>query len=142
LRKVLEDLLPANGEFEDFEVQHDFPGIGRKTILLNARKLFRLKTQEDLILLVLEDVTERRNVEHQLIQSNEDLKQFATIASHDLQVPLRSISGFADLLVRRYKGQLDANADEFLEYILEAVARMRGLINELLAYAFKPEKCD
>jgi two-component system, chemotaxis family, CheB/CheR fusion protein len=135
LRRLLEELLPTDGGFEDFEVVHDFPGVGRKTILLNARKLRRLQTQENLILLVLEDVTERRRIEKQLIDSNEDLKQFATIASHDLQAPLRSVSGFAELLVRRYKGRLDSDADDFLAHIISGATAMRRLIRELLAYA-------
>jgi signal transduction histidine kinase len=135
LRRLLDELLPANGGFKDFEVEHDFIGVGRKTILLTARKLRRLETQEHHILLVLEDVTERRRIERQLFQSNEDLKQFATIASHDLQAPLRSLSGFADLLARRYKGRLDTDADEFLSYIVAGAEAMRRLISELLAYA-------
>jgi light-regulated signal transduction histidine kinase (bacteriophytochrome) len=135
LRRLLDELLPANQGFDDFEVEHDFMRVGRRTILLNARKLRRLETQEDRILLVLEDVTERRRIERQLVTSNEDLKQFATVASHDLQAPLRSVSGFADLLVRRYKGRLDTDADEFLSHILAGAEAMRRLISELLAYA-------
>ncbi|HYP12713.1 MAG TPA: ATP-binding protein [Bryobacteraceae bacterium] len=135
LRRLLDELLPSNGGFDDFQVEHDFPGVGRRTILLHARKLRRTKTQDNLILLVLNDVTERRRLERQLIDSNENLRQFATVASHDLQAPLRSVSGFADLLVRRYKGQLDSDADEFLAHIVSAAEAMRRLISELLAYA-------
>jgi signal transduction histidine kinase len=135
LRRLLDELLPANQGVDDFEVEHDFMRVGRKTILLNARKLRRLETQEDRILLVLEAVTERRRIQRQLVTSNEDLKHFAIIASHDLQAPLRSISGFADLLVRWYKGRLDTDADEFLSYILAGAEAMRSLISELLAYA-------
>lgn len=135
LRRLLDELLPNNSSFENFEVEHDFPGVGRKNIVLNARKLRRRETQEGLILLALEDVTERIALDRQLRQSNEDLRQFATVASHDLQAPLRSIGAFADLLVRRYAGRLDDDADDFLRYIVQNVSTMRGLINELLAYA-------
>lgn len=71
----------------------------------------------------------------QLEASNADLREFAHVTSHDLQEPLRSINGFALLLTRRYKGQLDQDADEFLEYITEASMRMSGMIQGLLAYS-------
>jgi len=72
LRKLLEDVLPANHAFQDFEVEHDFPSIGRKIMLLNARRIERLtddNQRAELILLAIEDVTERREVEAKLKQS-------------------------------------------------------------------------
>jgi signal transduction histidine kinase len=71
----------------------------------------------------------------QLEISNADLREFAHAASHDLQEPLRSITGFAQLLGRRYKGRLDAEADEFVDYITDASARMTGMIQGLLVYS-------
>lgn len=71
----------------------------------------------------------------QLETSNADLREFAHVASHDLQEPLRSITGFAQLLSRRYKGKLDEDADEFLDYISDASSRMTGMIQGLLAYS-------
>ncbi|MBC7426685.1 MAG: HAMP domain-containing protein [Bacteroidia bacterium] len=71
----------------------------------------------------------------QLIRSNKELGQYAHIASHDLQEPLRTISNFTDLFQRKYKGQLDENADEYLGYILKATSRMQTLIRDLLDYS-------
>ncbi len=85
------------------------------------------------------DITERKNIEQKLLatmkeleRSNKELEQFAYVASHDLQSPLRQISGFIQLLERRYKGKLDENADQYLEYINSAAIRMSKLIQGLL----------
>ena len=75
----------------------------------------------------------RSNAE--LVRSNADLEQFAYVASHDLQEPLRTISSFGELLTRRYEGRLDAKADSYIRLMSEAATRMRGLILGLLAYS-------
>jgi PAS domain S-box-containing protein len=98
---------------------------------------------------VAHDVSARRRIESELAttrrelertvaglqRSNAELEEFAYVASHDLSEPLRAVSGMVQLLSRRYAGQLDDDADEFIAFATEGCERMRAMIDDILAYS-------
>ena len=141
LRRLLEEALPEQAGFEGFEVDHAFPSLGRRVMLLDARRL-PAGGGEVLILLAISDVTalklaEERLAHHarQLERSNRELEEFAQVASHDLQEPLRKVQAFANLLAREQGDDLKPAARGYLDSMLNAAGRMRALINALLSLA-------
>ncbi len=154
LRTLLEDILPKNTRFEGFEVEHDFPGIGRKSVLLYGRKIVLKDSSDPMILLCMEDVTQRRKTENeirelnstlenrvndrttQLASSRGEMEAFTYTVAHDLRAPLRSMHGFSQILLDEYKGKpLDDEGQSTLRRIMASSRMMDALIQDLLAYS-------
>jgi signal transduction histidine kinase/DNA-binding response OmpR family regulator len=138
LRTLLEDIVPTSSVFNDFELEHDFPVIGRRVMLLNARKL-REGSHAELLVLAMEDVTERRRAEAEVATAKEAAENanrtkslFLANMSHELRTPLNAILGFSEMLQEESleRGLQDFGAD--LQKISTAGKHLLGLINDIL----------
>ena len=121
---------------------YGFHRANQKLILEISATSTKLESNKTSVVLVIRDITERKQMEgtllkrtEELTRSNAELELFAYIASHDLREPLRKIANFTELLAKRYKGQLDTDADSFINYVLDGVTRMQRLIDDLLNYS-------
>lgn len=164
LRRLLENINQKNTHFYDHEVTHTFPEIGKKTMLLNARRIVQ-KTQNDQLILLtfidttdlirkrkgdnkgLEDIITKRTKalekSHKTLieknaylqKINKELETFTFISSHDLQEPLRKIRMFTSIMLEDENKHLSAEGKENLERIQTTGNRMQQLIDDLLLYA-------
>ncbi|MBK5258768.1 MAG: response regulator [Thermoanaerobaculia bacterium] len=138
LRTLLEDIVPMSSVFNDFELEHDFPVIGRRVMLLNARKL-RQGSHAELLVLAMEDVTERRRAEGEVAKAKEAAETanrtkslFLANMSHELRTPLNAIMGFSEMLLEE---AVERNLEDFsadLQKISTAGRHLLGLINDIL----------
>ena len=160
LRTLLRDIIPKQVEVTDFEVTLPFPLLGERTMLLNASLIKREIDREPLILLAIEDITERKLAERRLEslnrvleikvlertkevkeinknlqQSNIDLMQFAHIASHDLKEPLRKIKTFAARLRDDAETQFSQKGDTYLSKVEHSSERLLNMIEDILNYS-------
>src|SRR3990170_8135914 len=112
LRTLLEDIIPASSVFNDFELEHDFPVLGRRVMLLNARKL-QAGHHGELLVLAMEDVTERRRAEEEAAKAkeaseiaNRTKSLFLANMSHELRTPLNAIVGYSEMLQEEARNRL------------------------------------
>jgi len=138
--RVRETIDAAVSSGNDYRVEYRFVRPNGSIGWLEARG--RLMNAPRRMVGVCQDISDRKETEQALLnqaellsRSNADLREFAYIASHDLQEPLRNVSTFTQLLAQRYKGQLDSDAETFMKYIVDSAIRMTQLIRDLLAYS-------
>ena len=125
LKTLLEKILPKNNTLTDYEVVHDFKDIGQKTMLLNARTLQQGPDKMPLILLAIEDITERKQLEQQK-------DEFMRIASHELKTPVTSIKAYAQIMQRRFERKQDNESAMNMVRMNAQLDKLTGLIGDLL----------
>ncbi|MDP8980012.1 MAG: ATP-binding protein, partial [Acidobacteriota bacterium] len=135
LRAGLEEVLPKEGMFENFEVTLDFASLGRRVLCLNARKLWREDNPTGLILLTMEDITNRKRNEEELLRSHEDLQRFAYAAAHDLRAPLNSSMRLLDLFDRRTGTRLEEGDRHLLSLAKANLERLQALMSDMLTWS-------
>ncbi|MDQ6659812.1 MAG: ATP-binding protein, partial [Chloroflexota bacterium] len=128
LRTLLEDLLPSNHSFINYEVEHIFPTVGYKVMLLNAQRIDHVQ----LILLALEDITERKRIEREREQMLAQRTEFMAIASHELKTPVTSLKGYTQFLLARFTKAGDEQSRAMLIKMNAQLGKLIRLINELL----------
>lgn len=128
LSNLLHNVLPRNNPFEGFELEHDFPYIRRKILLLNARQITLNGKYQKRILLALEDITDWREQERRK-------DSFITLASHELKTPLTGIKGHLQLLKRKAEKTDDRSYLGTLATVSKSVQRLDSLIDDLLDVA-------
>ncbi|MFA6505122.1 MAG: PAS domain S-box protein [Treponemataceae bacterium] len=149
LRELLETILPQEASFDNYEVEHDFTNIGRRIMLLNARQIQRASGKERIILLAIEDITERKEIEYGLETAHQDLEnltaelkrvakvksEFLANMSHELRTPLNSINGFSEVLYDETFGALNDKQKKYVNNVLTSGKHLLLLINQILDMA-------
>jgi PAS domain S-box-containing protein len=141
LRRRLADVVTTGQELADLEVRYESPTAGPRTLEIDARPIKRPGGPAQQILVAIEDVTERRRAEQYLFErealkrTNRELQEFAYVASHDLQEPLRKIQAFGDRLGTAYAEHLPSEAADYVARMQNAANRMGRLLEDLLAFS-------
>ena len=149
LRELLETILPQKTSFDDYKVEHNFKTIGWRTMLLNARQIKRTQSKDRIILLSIEDITERNAIQEGLVKANKALEvltndlesaarvksEFLANMSHELRTPLNSINGFSEVLYDETFGTLNDKQKQYVKNVLVSGKHLLLLINEILDMA-------
>ncbi|GAC1462236.1 MAG: hypothetical protein PVSMB2_25980 [Ktedonobacteraceae bacterium] len=128
LRTLLEELLPANHALIDYEVEHTFPRIGDKVMLLNAQRIDHVER----ILLAMEDITERSRLGREREQVLQQRQEFMAVASHELKTPVTSLKGYTQILRARFVKAGDEHSVVMLTKMETQLGKLITLIGELL----------
>ena len=135
LRSLLEEILPLEKSMKDFEVEHEFPSLGVRVMQLNASKLWREGNPTELVLLAIEDITERKRLSEELVRSNEDMQRFAYVAAHDLRAPLNGALKLSKLAARRLAERVQEDEAHLLALSVENLERLSALMQDILTYS-------
>lgn len=131
LRSLLEGIVPEDRALRNFEVNHDFPGLGNKTMLLNARRLVSKRGGSEMILLAIEDITDRQMSRQRLVEANQRKNNFLATLAHELRNPLTPIRLRIDLLRRQAKDV----APRYFDMLDRQIAKLVGIVEDLLDIA-------
>lgn len=134
LRELLEDILPAKSSLDNYEITHTFESIGQRVMLLNAHKLYRNANNARMILLAIEDITDRRSVEKKVKDMTDTKSRFTTMVSHELRTPLTVIIECINLILDGLVGEVSDEQKECLNMAKGNSDRLARMINDVLNF--------
>jgi PAS domain S-box-containing protein len=139
LRRLLEEILPSNTTFDDFEVDYCFPKIGRRVMFLNARRIYRGSDHTQMILLAIEDITEKKLLQEELVTSEKlaAIGQLASVVGHEIRNPLGVIKNSAYFLNMKLKDAADEKVVKHLKILEKEINSANLIISDLLGFASK-----
>jgi two-component system cell cycle sensor histidine kinase PleC len=128
LRELLENIIPRNIKFDDFEVEHDFPTIGHRTMMLNARQIHNEELGGRMILLAIEDITGLRKLER-------ERRNILSMFAHDMKNPLVTSAGFLSRIISEKAGAVTERQQNYLEIIRDELNNVSQLVSDFLDFS-------